>query len=84
MIDMYGQEVAFGDKVITWVKEGKGIELKHVTVTKVNHKTIEFVYEAKHRSEHTFFLDDDEGYRLLCLYNNCPNLNGGSWKIVEC
>ena len=45
---------------------------------------IDKVYEATHRSEHTFFLDDDEGYRLLCLYNNCPNLNGGSWEVVEC
>ena len=45
--------------------------------------TIDKAYDAKHRSEHTFFLDDDEGYRLLCLYNNCPNLNGGSWEIVE-
>lgn len=40
MIDMYWQEVAVGNKVITFVKEGNGTELKHVTVTKVNHKTI--------------------------------------------
>ena len=45
--------------------------------------TIDKVYEAKHRSEHTFFLDDDEGYMLLCLYDNCPNLNGGSWEVVN-
>ena len=45
MIDMYGQEVAVGDKIVTWVKEGKGIELKHVTITKVNPKTVEFVYD---------------------------------------
>ena len=45
--------------------------------------TIDKVYEAKHRSEHTFFLDDDEGYMLLCLYDNCPNLNGGSWEVVD-
>lgn len=45
--------------------------------------TIDKAYGAKHRSEHTFFLDDDEGYRLMCLYDNCPNLNGGSWELVE-
>ena len=45
MIDMYGQEVAVGDSVLTWVKEGKGIELKHVVITKVNPKTIEFTYD---------------------------------------
>ena len=31
--------------------------------------TFDKVYEARHRSEHTFFLNDDEGYRLMCLYN---------------
>ena len=42
------------------------------------------VYDTIHRSEYTFILDgDDEGCRWLCLYNNCPNLNGGSWEIVE-
>ena len=45
--------------------------------------TFDKVYEARHRSEHTFFLNDDEGYRLMYLYNNCPNLNGGCWEIVE-
>ena len=45
--------------------------------------TIDKIYECKPRSEHTFFLDDDEGYRLLCLYDNCPNLNGGSWEVVN-
>ena len=45
---------------------------------------IDEVYDVKHRSEYTFFLDDDEGYRWVCLYNNCPNLNGGSWEVVEC
>ena len=45
MIDMYGSEVAVGDTVITWVKEGKGTELRHVVVTKVNPKTIEFMYD---------------------------------------
>ena len=44
MIDMYGQEVTVGNKVITWVKEGKGCILKHVVVTKVNQNTIEFEY----------------------------------------
>lgn len=47
MKDLYGSEVVIGDKIITWVKEGNGVELKHVTVTKVNPKTIEFVYDYK-------------------------------------
>ena len=45
MKDMYGSEVSVGDTVITWVKEGKGAELRHVVVTKVNPKTIEFMYD---------------------------------------
>ena len=45
MKDMYGSEVSVGDTVITWVKEGRGVELKHVVVTKVNPKTIEFMYD---------------------------------------
>ena len=45
MIDMYGSEVGVGDTVVTWVNEGKGVELKHVVVTKVNPNTIEFEYE---------------------------------------
>ena len=44
MIDMYGSEVGVGDTVITFVKEGKGVELKHVVVIKVNPNTIEFEY----------------------------------------
>ena len=44
MKDLYGSEVAVGDTVITWVKEGKGIQLKHVVVTKVSPNTIEFTY----------------------------------------
>ena len=31
--------------MITFVKEGKGVELKHVVVIKVNPNTIEFEYE---------------------------------------
>ena len=45
MKDMYGSEVSVGDTVITWVKEGKGTELRHAVVTKVNPKTIEFKYD---------------------------------------
>ena len=45
MIDMYGSEVGIGETVITFVKEGKGIELKHVVITKVNPNTVEFEYE---------------------------------------
>ena len=45
--------------------------------------TIDKIYECKPRSEHTFFLEDDEGYVLLCLFNYCPNLNGGSWEVVN-
>ena len=45
MIDMYGSEVGVGDTVVTFVKEGKGVELKHVVVNKVNPNTIEFEYE---------------------------------------
>ena len=44
MIDMYGSEVGVGDTIITFIKEGKGVELKHVVVTKVNPNTIEFEY----------------------------------------
>lgn len=44
MIDMYGQEVTVGDKIITFVKEGKGTEIKHVTLDKVNENTVEFTY----------------------------------------
>ena len=45
MIDMYGSEVGVGSHVLTWVKEGNGCVLKHVVVTKVNPKTIEFTYD---------------------------------------
>ena len=45
--------------------------------------TIDKIYECKPRSEHTFFLEDDEDYVLLCLFSYCPNLNGGSWEVVE-
>ena len=38
MIDMYGSEVGVGDTIITWIKEGKGVELKHVVVTNVGDK----------------------------------------------
>ena len=44
MIDMYGSEVGVGDTIITFITEGKGVELKHVVVTKVNPNTIEFEY----------------------------------------
>ena len=44
MIDMYGSEVVVGDTIITFITEGKGVELKHVIVTKVNPNTIEFEY----------------------------------------
>ena len=44
MIDMYGQEVVVGDNIITWVKEGEGCVLKHVTLDKVNENTVEFTY----------------------------------------
>lgn len=46
--------------------------------------TIDKVYEAKHRSEFTFLVEDDEGCLWMCLYDNCPNLNGGSWEEVKC
>ena len=41
------------------------------------------VYDANQRSEFTFFIEDDEGCIWMCIFNNCPNLNGGSWEIVE-
>ena len=41
------------------------------------------VYNASHRSEFTFILEDDEGCLWMCLFNNCPNLNGGSWEVVS-
>ena len=44
MIDMYGQEVVVGSQVVTWVKEGDGCCLKHVTLSKVNENTVEFTY----------------------------------------
>lgn len=46
--------------------------------------TVDRVYDAQSRSEHTFILDsDDEGCCWTCLFHNCPNLNGGSWEIVN-
>ena len=36
------------------------------------------VYNARHRSEFTFFIEDDEGDSWICLFDNCHNLNGGS------
>lgn len=45
MKDLYGNEINIGSKVLTWVKEGKGTELKEVVVTKVNPNTIEFNYD---------------------------------------
>ena len=42
------------------------------------------VYNASHRSEFTFLVEDDEGCLWTCLFDNCPNLNGGSWEVVEC
>ena len=45
MIDMYGSEVSVGETIITFITEGKGVELKHVVVNKVNPNTIEFEYE---------------------------------------
>lgn len=44
MKDMYSSEVAIGDSVITWVKEGEGCVLKHVILDKVNENTVEFTY----------------------------------------
>ena len=40
-------------------------------------------YEVNQRSDYTFILEDDEGSLWMCLFDNCPNLNGGSWEIVE-
>lgn len=40
-------------------------------------------YNASQRSEFTFFIEDDEHCVWMCLFDNCPNLNGGSWEIVE-
>lgn len=45
MKDLYGNEITVGDKLLTWVKEGKGTELKEVVVAKVNPNTIEFIYD---------------------------------------
>lgn len=39
------------------------------------------VYNATHRSEFTFLVEDDEGCLWTCLFDNCPNLNGGSWEM---
>ena len=43
----------------------------------------ENIYEANQRSDYTFILEDDEGCLWMCLFNNCPNLNGGSWEVVD-
>ena len=43
----------------------------------------EKIYEANQRSDYTFILEDDEGCLWMCLFNNCPNLNGGSWEVVN-
>lgn len=40
-------------------------------------------YDAAIRSDYTFFLEDDDGCLWMCLFDNCPNLNGGSWVVVE-
>ena len=40
-------------------------------------------YNARPRSEFTFFIEDDEGDSWICLFDNCPNLNGGSWEVVN-
>ena len=45
MKDLYGNEVSIGNKLLTWVKEGKCTELKEVVVSKVNSNTIEFTYD---------------------------------------
>ena len=44
---------------------------------------VDKVYDANQRSEFTFFIDDDEGCIWMCIFNNCPNLNGGSLEIVK-
>lgn len=43
----------------------------------------ENIYKADQRSDYTFILEDDEGCLWMCLFNNCPNLNGGSWEVIE-
>lgn len=45
--------------------------------------TVDKIYDAQSRSEHTFLVEDDEGDLWVCLLNNCPNLNGGSWEVVS-
>ena len=40
-------------------------------------------YKASQRSEFTFFIEDDEGCVWMCLFDDCPNLNGGSWEVVD-
>lgn len=45
--------------------------------------TVGRVYEVNQRSDYTFILEDDEGCLWMCLFNNCPNLNGGSWEIIN-
>lgn len=41
------------------------------------------VYPAMHRSEYSFYVFDNDGDSILCAYNNCHHLNGGSWEVVE-
>lgn len=48
-----------------------------------NYLNEENIYKAVQSSDYTFILEDDEGCLWMCLFNNCPNLNGGSWEIVE-
>ena len=43
----------------------------------------EKIYKANQRSDYTFILEDDEGCLWMCLFDNCPNLNGGSWEVVS-
>ena len=45
--------------------------------------TIDKIYEARSRSDDTFVFEDDEGDLWVCLFNNCPNLNGGSWEVID-
>jgi hypothetical protein len=48
-----------------------------------NYLNEENIYRIDKSSDYTFILEDDEGCLWMCLFNNCPNLNGGSWEVVE-
>lgn len=49
----------------------------------LSHLTAGNRYEVLQESVSSFFIHDDEGYYIHCLWKGCPHLNGGDWQRVE-